>query len=409
VARNWSRFSYQIKTKAGTINALDAPGLPEPKFNESQMSATGLLATRQRDRVGDIFEVAGLDTSDHQRNPIVLLDHGQYYPLPIGKTVDPDGQYTVVIDEKTGDCYQTTYFSQHSQVAEQVYHLYVEGILRANSIGYQELRVAPVDPARGIKAGKHILKSKLVECTWCGIPVNPDAVTATLSRDKICGKSICPEIKTMLQPYILPKRVWVSVPTLPKEHMETKNKADEPRDVDTEIPADQPGEQEVEVKAEPLGKTVLSTMSADMKDMAEQYGKAIEAVEHEKVKKLVAKHIEAIKAMCGKMDELHDQEYAGKSEDGEESKDDGDADDKADEKPEPKDEEKPKDEKDDEGDGEKNWRSQAMKAFTKALDEIISTKSAHADEEKLTPAEEREVAALERAIQRRLDLVSRLA
>src|ERR1051326_1437774 len=176
--RELTPFSYELKNLG--ISALDSPPTREPSFDQNKMSATGVLATTRRDREGDVLEVDGIDTSNHRVNPISLLDHGLYYPLPIGICADApkDGNYTVEILPDLGECLQTTFFSQHSEVAEQVYHLYCEGILRANSIGYRPLAIEPIpaDPVRGFKKGKHITRCELVESTWCGLPCNPDAV-----------------------------------------------------------------------------------------------------------------------------------------------------------------------------------------------------------------------------------------
>jgi len=138
-----SPYSYKI---AATLEALDLVGGKEPTFDQGKMSATGILTTNMQDREGDILEVAGIWTGNHQFNPIALLDHGLYFPLPIGKTEDPDGSYTVLIDAEAGECIQTTYFSQTLPEAEQVYHLYVEGILRGNSIGYSPKVIKRLPP-----------------------------------------------------------------------------------------------------------------------------------------------------------------------------------------------------------------------------------------------------------------------
>src|SRR5437868_1567678 len=103
--KSWNAYSYKLEDN---VSGLDAPSLPGLNVDVSKMCATGLLATSTcRDRQGDIMEVDGIDFTDHKRNPIVQLDHGQYYHLPIGKTEDPDGNYTVWVDGD--DCFQTTY------------------------------------------------------------------------------------------------------------------------------------------------------------------------------------------------------------------------------------------------------------------------------------------------------------
>ncbi len=344
--REYSPFSYQQKFSG--IECLDAAStdIPEPIFDESKMSATGVLATTTRDREGDVIEVTGIQTARHQLNPIALLDHGLWYPFPIGKTMDDDGNYLVTIDANMGECLQTTYFYQNgpgAEVAEQVYHLYCQKILRANSIGYIDLLSKPF-PAnartRG-KTGKHILQCELLEATWCGLPCNPDAVMATLSRDKICGKVIAPAIKAMLTPYAQPKKIWANGASLttiqsgsklsnvkgtsmankvarkgktegagPQSSLDEatggalrKGKAHP--DGTVEEPADKPREQEVPVESkdameevqeseEPLGAETLRDLHMDLLNVLNQYSGAFKKVENEKVKKGVNKLLDSL-------------------------------------------------------------------------------------------------------------------
>lgn len=372
VTKSWSNFVYDVK--GNELQGLDAPTIKDVVFDTSKMCATGILATTSKDRVGDVLEVNGIDFTNHKKNPIVLVDHGQWYMLPIGKTIDENGNYTVWLDGD--DCFQTTYFSQNSQIAEQVYSLYCEGILKANSIGFRPIEVSNLKPdiKLNLPPARWIKKCELLECSWVGIPCNQDAVMATLSRDKICGKSICPEIKAMLSPYILPKHKWVSVPI--KEIM-NKNVPEGA----VEAPADKPEEQDV-----PLGKSVLKGMSDDLKDVMEQYSQSVGPVEQEKVKSGILKHIEALKSMVQKMDELHEKVYNKKDVDEDEAREDtADAEDEEVETPE-------------DVDYEKSWKLKALDAFKKILD---------SKEEKVDDSEK--IKKLERAINRRLNMVSRLA
>lgn len=404
----WSSYSYKLSDEA---SALDAPVMAEVEYDLGKMCATGLLATSTcRDRQGDILEVDGIDFTSHQRNPVVFVDHGQWYQLPIGKTVDPDGNYTVWVDGE--DCYQTTYFSQKSEVAEQVFHLYVEKILRANSIGWRPIDTVPLKPDRatGTPPGLWIKKCELLEASWVGLPANQDAVMSMLSKDKICGKSLCPEVKAMLQPYILPKSKWVPVPE--KAFMK-KNKEYDEKDIPegaVEEPADQPDDQTVDVDSvEPLGKTVVSTMSADLKDMVEQYSKEIGPVEHEGVKKKVGKHLEALKALCAKLDELHDSEY-GEKDDEESEEETEEADDTDDEETEDETaEEEDKDDDEEETKDDEDEDKKSLKSLGKKLDtlcDLLTKQFAQkdAEDENLSAAEKKELAQLERAINRRMRL-----
>jgi len=297
-----SRIPGHAYKYAPGLHAIDAAAEKAPAFDTGKMSATGLLAKTMRDREGDILEIAGIRTINHQLNPVVLLDHGLYFPLPIGKTTDPDGNYAVTIDPDLGECVQTTYFSQSLREAEQVFHLIVEGILRANSIGYRTLKGKrlPPDPTTGTKPGVHILECELIEATWCGIPCNPDAVRAALSRDRICGKSITPAVKRLLLPHAPPAPVWSPGVTLPTtqspagkdnpggETGMSKKHATKTDDAETQtasVPPEVPVEAATDAPAEePFGAEVLRCLRADLSAAVDRCTTALKRVDNDKVK-----------------------------------------------------------------------------------------------------------------------------
>lgn len=177
------------------------------KLDKGKMSATCVLATTAQDREGDVMDVAGIDTSHHKINPVAMLDHGVYYPLPIGVCRTPEGQYTVVIDPQAGECVQTTFFSQKSEMAEQVYALIDEGIINGNSIGFDPEETHPYRSPNGRK-GKYIAKCRLVEATWTPLPVNPEAVRSCLAKSVVNGRPMAQGIKSMLAKHLPVRKHW---------------------------------------------------------------------------------------------------------------------------------------------------------------------------------------------------------
>jgi hypothetical protein len=328
VPRSLSTRSYKF---APGLRALDAITPKEPTFDTGRMSATAVLSTTALDREGDVLEVAGIWTDNHRTNPIAMLDHGVYWPLPIGKTVDPDGNYTVAIDPDAGECIETTFFSQSCPVAEQIYHLAVEGILRGNSIGYRpiEAKRLPPDAAQGTKPGLHILRCELIEATRCGIPCKPEAGRATLSRDRICGKSIAPAVKHLLFPYAAPKTVWSPGATLPgtqsaagesnpegERAMSQKHagkNADDPAAYDEDAmagasaaQADEPTETGAE---EPYGAELVRDVHADLVGIVERYTAALKRLENEKVKPKLLDLMDDLDAVVCDLEEVFKAAY----------------------------------------------------------------------------------------------------
>lgn len=108
--------------------------LDSPSIDQSAMTVSSIITTEDVDRSGDIVVASGLDVAEHMRNPVVLLNHGLGYQLPIGKAQDSAGAYTVIPGD--GFWRGTTYFSQSSKEAIQIFELIVEGILKGVSIGF---------------------------------------------------------------------------------------------------------------------------------------------------------------------------------------------------------------------------------------------------------------------------------
>jgi hypothetical protein len=170
-----------------------------------------VFSTAARDRGGDVVEIGGIVTTEHRLNPVVLLDHGMSYAPPIGMNEDPNGNYAVSLDTDSGEATQTTYFSQKTDMAYQVYHLICEGIMRANSFGYRLLRFKrlPMDPSKGMTTSNKLIQScELVETTWCGVPMNAECVMPVLAKGMIEGRKLAPCIKSMLSAWAPPRKVW---------------------------------------------------------------------------------------------------------------------------------------------------------------------------------------------------------
>jgi hypothetical protein len=434
------------------LHAIDAVADKAPAFDTGKMSATGVLATTMRDREGDILEVAGIRTANHQLNPIVLLDHGLYFPLPIGKTADPDGNYAVAIDPDLGECVQTTYFSQSLREAEQVFHLIVEGILRANSIGYRTLKGKrlPPDPATGTKPGVHILECELIEATWCGIPCNPDAVRAALSRDRICGKSITPAVKRLLLPHAPPAPVWSPGATLPttqspagkdnpgRETAMSKKTATKTDDLDTQtasVPPQAPAEAPTDTPAEePFGAEVLRCLHADLSAAVDRCTTALKRVDNDKVKSSILDLTDDLDAAVETVEKAFADAYPDLDPIAAEAADDTDANEEpADEKARSGKSAKPapkapaverkrltkslhsmvKDAADflaehQESESLTRQEKAAVAYHARALDEIARSNDSVTDEDELTAEDRKALATLERQIARRERLLARL-
>ncbi len=251
-------YCYKFAGAMGELYEHTDPVVRDVKLDKGLMSATRIFTTEDRDRQGDIIRTDGILTPTHQANPVVLLDHGKYFPLPIGRNESPEGAYSVYLDSEAGEGRQTTYFSQRLREAEQVYWLIDEKILRGNSIGHRPLNVQPLGKPVPQGEGKPprqpllVNECELLEISWTALPVNAEAVRAAIDRDLICGKSMLPALRMSLEPLAQPHKVWSPGATL-----EVKAMADEmtqPIGTDIKPPDEVPATEEMPMQTDPASK-----------------------------------------------------------------------------------------------------------------------------------------------------------
>lgn len=231
--------------------------------DDSEMSASCILATSTRDRQGDIIECSGVDFTEHTWNPIVLWDHGRQRNIPIGLTESSKGEYTVLYHPDEDVITQKTYFAP-DEFSRQIYVLVRDRYIRANSIAVKDLQVEKLspDPDNGhFKVGKWIKKSALAEVTWTPLPANAEAVASLITAGKIDGggfarETLHPLILKSLSPFVGPQKVWVNGLTLKSqtagpapetkkgeksmpENLRRKNEEETPLDAEPETPEEE--------------------------------------------------------------------------------------------------------------------------------------------------------------------------
>ena len=161
------------------------PILREPTINGSAMSATAIISTGTVDRDADLLEPSGIVLDNYRKNPVVLWEHGLgEVTIPIAKSEDPNGNLTVRVVGDTVEA--TSFFSNRSLVSEQIFQLIEDKIIRATSV-----QATPIDatPLRvdGL-TGQHMHAWELVEWSWTGVGINPEAIAKTLGRNRLAGR-----------------------------------------------------------------------------------------------------------------------------------------------------------------------------------------------------------------------------
>lgn len=190
--------------------AIATDGAQLAAVDPQRMTATGVISTIDRDRVGDEVVPEGCDLTRYALNPVVFFGH-QQFPLPIGKAMDPSGRLTVVV-EPGKRVLATTWFSQSNPEAVQIFALIAEKMLPGISIGFNPLE----EPEKlgevpgNLYAGFRFNKWELLEYSHVGLPCNPYAtlLRGVLSKGMIGGERLRPLVSKALAPLAEPRKAW---------------------------------------------------------------------------------------------------------------------------------------------------------------------------------------------------------
>lgn len=201
--------------------ALDVVTTSNIVLDTGKMAASAVISNEQMDRDADIVVQSGLDFSNYERNPVVFWNHAKTFDLPIGRSQDPDGRFTVI---KSGNFTTATcYFSQSLALANQIYHLIADGTLKATSLGFLIKYATPVRHGNALVAsrmtagrqhGFKIEKAEVTEWSWVGIGCNPGTLLTHLQKGIIAGSAIDDRLRLSLQPFAAEMEGLVAVPDL---------------------------------------------------------------------------------------------------------------------------------------------------------------------------------------------------
>lgn len=229
-------YSYKL---AGPSNfGMDVIIDEDADFNEGKMSAWVPYADgNRRDGVGDKLEVGGIVLERHQKNALVLFDHGKQIALPIGSCRNPEtAEYENHIDQAENRARLNCFFYQgkgiagvsnsdeynHAVFCHQLYDLYVKRFVKGGSIGYQIVKALPLQPnyETGTPQGLHLLSVLMLEGSVVVMPANMDTVGKSydgiqemarkiLCLPNVCGKPLAPVLVKSLSAYAPEKKAML--------------------------------------------------------------------------------------------------------------------------------------------------------------------------------------------------------
>lgn len=123
-----------------------------------------VLSDATEDRVGDVIDPKGWILTHFKRNPIMLFNHNQDFPIGKWENVRVEGgklkARPVLAEEGT------------SARIDEIRRLFEQDILRTASVGFKPLEAEPRDGGRGLR----FIKQELLETSLVSIPANPNAI-----------------------------------------------------------------------------------------------------------------------------------------------------------------------------------------------------------------------------------------
>jgi len=181
----------------------------------SKMVVTAVLASPLIDTQGDFVDPRGVLTEEHELNPLVLYDHAIEYKLPIAKSVNADGRYSVRLsgDRLLGDAK----FSAKDKFSAQLFRLVEDDMIRGWSVGFDPVEgaydaIGPVSKSLG-RSPMMFASWKLVEYSLTPRPVNPEALTILVEKGRVGSEAMHDLIRKSLTPFTITNRpVSLAVP-----------------------------------------------------------------------------------------------------------------------------------------------------------------------------------------------------
>jgi hypothetical protein len=170
--------SWGIQSLPGGAFARAGPAVVSLAADPDAMTVLAVITTADPDRAGDVVIPTGLRNADeYLRNPVVLWAHDRRLP-PIGCCRRLDVQPDRIVAE--------TQFARGLPLAEDLFRLYEQGILRGWSIGFVPLRVQRLPESEETPAGRRrglrVEEWDLLEYSAVPIPENPQALTLAIRK-----------------------------------------------------------------------------------------------------------------------------------------------------------------------------------------------------------------------------------
>lgn len=220
-----------------------------------------IASTPAIDRDGETIDQRGWDLTNFAKNPVILFGHN-YWSLPIGKGTEWS------IEEGMLRLKGVFASEKANPVAENVFQLVKEGILKAVSVGFIARE----------RVGNQITKAELLEVSFVPVPSNPEALSMLAAKGFSPSdiKLLTGEFEKKDEEPTPPATDEVTPPADETPDTEVTPPADEaPKDENKEEDTDNPDG----AKAVKSGRTISAKTEANIKTAIDALKNASSALE----------------------------------------------------------------------------------------------------------------------------------
>ncbi len=195
-------------------------------IDEDELSVAAIISRQTEDREKDLLRSKGVDLSQYKSNPVVFWEHGlKGITFPIANSIYPDGELAIKVMDQEIEA--VAFFSKTLPVARQIFDLIGERLVNTTSVGWdpKEKSAYPRTPGlvRGKRPGLNVSDWYLLEWSFTGVPVHPEALVKALDRPSIAGNKWDTGLKSALSTYLPPPKRNQAPGWEPKNTMEIKS------------------------------------------------------------------------------------------------------------------------------------------------------------------------------------------
>ncbi len=209
---------------------LDEASAPAPEVDTQKMTASFIISTTSKDRMGDIVLPQGclrFLPKTYSKNPRVFFSH-KSREMPIGSARHPDGTLALEVQP---DSYikSTCYFHCETPESSLVFRMVARKELQASSIGFLPVKAAILTSSKEPERpetnehGEDLIYFEdgsswfpslrfhewdLTEWSIVPIPANSDCIAQHLSRGKIEDEPLTDLFRKSLEPWASPRKIW---------------------------------------------------------------------------------------------------------------------------------------------------------------------------------------------------------